>query len=1392
VVSSGPDVGRCRGLASIAQVLTIGRDPGCWFRVSDPRLSRVSAELVVDEAGRLTVTPADDSVTVDGMEVAGPVGFGFGQVLGLGASTLRLQHPVSVATPGPEGLSGRVLFHRAPHRPAQVPPVVLPPLGEVPERPEPPAFAYLAALAPLVLGIGLAIVYSPRFLLFALLSPVVGAAGHLDQRRRSRRRFDKSVARFDERVTQRRLDVEAAVAIERRHRFEAAPDLAELQRRATGRTTELWARDRLAGDVLHLRIGLGDDVPVLRVEAETRGDETLRATLAADLAAAMSMHQVPIVLDLDHHGVCALVGAEVDTTALCASLIMQACCLHSPEDVVVAVAVEPGRRLGEWLKWLPHVGSAAGLLDRPPVATSPARADELLTQLVEVAEARHRGDGEAASGWPRFLVVVDRLLDPDPTLVARLLQLGPEVGMVVVWLTTGADRVPPQASVVIECADLLTPRPSVVTTTQAGAGSVEVEIDRLGADRANVMARSLAPLRDASSSSSSAALPREVTLNHALGVSAVNGDWVSTQWARSRRAGGRCLRAPLGLTASGPIVVDLVDHGPHGLIGGTSGAGKSELITSLVAGLMAHHPPDRLNVLFIDYKGGATTTAFVGAPHTVGCVTNLDPFLAQRALVSLRAELDRRMELLQGRARDLVEMVDRHPDHAPPSLVIVVDEFASLVKEVPDFVAGMVDLAQRGRSLGIHLLLATQRPSGAVNENILANTNLRIGLRMLSTAESTSVLGSADAATIPTMLKGRAFVRLGPGELVPFQTAWSGAPATTATSPGPVIVTPFTGFAGNGSRPPATGDHPDPDPDPDPGPGSGRQRARSAPTQLDGLLAAVSEAADRAGLPPPRSPWLAELPTRLELDDLVPPSELDRGVVVGLVDDPAAQAQYPLEIDFERGGLLVVGATGTGKTTALQTLAVAALTDGVRRCRPPTLFGLDFASRRLSALGALPSCAGMATGDDLEAVTRIVAVLGVELERRRQTLGATSRSRAAPPVFDPVLLLIDDYGALTQAFEGAGAGTTHHRWLERLNQLITDGHQVGIHTAVSATRPAAVRSSVRTALSCRLVLRQSDPGAYHDLGLSPSVAGGADSPPGRCVVEGPRVAQLAVVADPVPAIEDALDGPWPQPPDRLRTAPLPERAPLLDPTGDPWLVRVGVADLTNEPVDVDLATTDLSVIGDPRTGRSTTLATIAHQLVHCGREVWAVGPADSPLQQVPDVRSCHLSAGLADHLMALVARMAGEVIKPVLVVDDLDLLDDPGLDGPFQQVVAGGVRLVAATVSTRTYSTSPVVQALRKARAAIYLCPPGVREVQEATGVPVSIRPGLVLGPGRAVVVANRVPVVAAISDYFTATTPRQGSAEGPRRTRAGRSPVSRSPPGNRSRHRLSRVDHLA
>ena len=233
----------------------------------------------------------------------------------------------------------------------------------------------------------------------------------------------------------------------------------------------------------------------------------------------------------------------------------------------------------------------------------------------------------------------------------------------------------------------------------------------------------------------------------------------------------------MGEAYDGPFGIDIRRDGPHGLIAGTTGSGKSELLQTIVAALAVANRPDAMTFVLIDYKGGSAFKDCVRLPHTVGMVTDLDRHLVERALASLSAELTRREHILAAAgAKDIEDYTSRQERAARraavaplPRLMIVIDEFASMVRDLPDFVTGLVSIAQRGRSLGIHLLLATQRPSGVVSPEIRANTNLRIALRVTDTAESADVIDAPGRGHIAKSTPGRAYVRLGHSSLVPFQ-----------------------------------------------------------------------------------------------------------------------------------------------------------------------------------------------------------------------------------------------------------------------------------------------------------------------------------------------------------------------------------------------------------------------------------------------------------------------------------------------------------------------------------------------------------------------------------------------------------------------------------------------
>ena len=367
----------------------------------------------------------------------------------------------------------------------------------------------------------------------------------------------------------------------------------------------------------------------------------------------------------------------------------------------------------------------------------------------------------------------------------------------------------------------------------------------------------------------------------------------------------------------------------------------------------------------------------------------------------------------------------------------------------------------------------------------------------------------------------------------------------------------------------------------------------------------------------------------------VAPEVVGRIIPLGLVDDPEHQDQYPVSVDLEEGGgLLVFGAGGSGRTTLLRTLATTA----AMRSTPDDLvvFGLDFASRALRSIQPLPHVAAVGTGDDLESVTRILALLANEIERRKGALAELQAEtltayRERGGRLPRVLLLIDGFPALVGAFSGSSStfGASLDQWLELTNRVILDGRQVGVHTVLTADRRAGVNSLLHAAVSNKVILRQSEEGGYADHGVPMTRARGLDLSPGRGLWQGGQLVQVATVSEQpdgaaqaaaISAIAASFDLPAGTQP-ALRTAPLPElveltpeqrRATGLD-------VTIGVADLTDEPVSIDLAFANVLIAGLPRSGRSTAAMVIADALAAGGTEVWALGTSASPLASLSGV-----------------------------------------------------------------------------------------------------------------------------------------------------------------------------
>ncbi|PIE31719.1 MAG: hypothetical protein CSA55_05095 [Ilumatobacter coccineus] len=1340
-VIAGPDSGQSYQLAP--GTLTIGRDPHCEITLTDPSVSRRHATVTFTSNGQITITAPDQSnngIRLNDQPITGTAPIGINNLITLGGTTLavRFHHhrPATIVQRG-----SQIDFHRTPYRPPALDTTDRPALGPIPDKNEKRRFQLIAAFAPLMAGVVMvAITGQLQFLALTAISPIVMIASRIDDRRSGARDYRTEEAEF-----RRRLDDEVAALAdlrdaERIERYRSNPDLADLVSRAEQRSLNLWERSRHSPDVMSLRIGVGHDVCRVTTPLADGGASHLRDDALTAIASVRHLRRVPVTINLVAEPVLGIHGPVALVNGIVSSLIVQTATLHSPDDVVIAAAISPARHL-DWLKWLPHLRSVTSPLSGGHLATTSDAANALIRRLIDVIAFRSRPHVSNAPVWPRIVVILDADLHLDGTDTAQLLDEADTAGISVIWIARSEGAIVRHAHRILEAAveegAVLSGR---LWSVNPDVAERYLELDYLSSATGERVARALAPVRDASTPSLATSIPRQAPLLDVLGVGTPSPEWILDRWQCSD---GNALIFPLGVTADGPLVIDLIKDGPHTLIGGTSGSGKSELVQSMVAALAANYPPTKLNFLFVDYKGGASSHAFRRLPHTVGYVTNLSAALAERALTSLTAELNRRMALLEGRAKDRAELVEIAPDDAPPSLVIVIDEFATLVTHVPDFIAGIVDIAQRGRSLGIHLVLATQRPTGAVNDNILANTNLRIALRMLDRSESTSILDIPDAATIAVPLRGRAMMRSGAERVVEFQSAYSSAPLITATVDVPIALNRFDA--------------------PDDVPGQIATAVVSPDiTHRDAVIDAVVAATDLAGHELPRRPWREVLPEVVTLEsvmndlehaEVLTPVVDDPGrfIVVGLLDDPANQDQRPAVIDLEHdGGLVAFGSGGAGKTTLLRTVAAGltmATTDD-----EVAIVGFDFASRGLAAIAGLPTVVDIAFGDDLEAITRHLAVLTAELERRRRLLAGagadtlTSYRREHDDAPARIVILIDGCGALFSTFFDTaryGSGGSLEEWAERFIRLIVDGRQVGIHTVITADRLSAVPARLSTALGNRLIMRHADESSYIDYGIS----GGIEMPPGRAWFRPSVTVQVATLSGDLSAsaysdaVADLIATDGRPPTATMGSHCLPEQV-VLPPASSSDLVELGVADITGEPVAIDLSCSGLTIVGPPRSGRSNVLAVIANALAPHQR-LFVVGPSSSPLAHLNLDGAWGGVDRLADPLSAWVDRV--EPTGGILLVDDADLLDDPRMTPLWERIIRCDritVVVTAELAALTSFGAHPLIVDARRSRRFLVIQPDDPAEFFRMVGLRVTGRPGVELPPGRGFLLADRNPVV--------------------------------------------------
>ncbi len=1295
--------------------------------------------VAVEDLGSTNGTFIDGGV----LPVRALVPLSAGSLLEAGRTTLSWKQSADLAARQRQSDGrGRVTIDRPPRvrRPWVPEPIDL---AAPPEAPRRIRIPILASLVPVILGVALwRITGNEMMLLFALVGPIVAVASRLEEMGFGTRDYRRGSREFRDRLATAETALDAALVREGEARRAEAPDAAILLGYPSELGSGLWSRRPTDPDVLDVRVGSADQPAMTRVLLAKGGNLDTRREAEDALALHGPVRSVPVIVPLARWGSVGLVGSVDRVDGLGRWIMLQAAILQPPSELRICAALAPARlRAWEWLKWLPHARANGPGESQPTVIGAEATATLLDTILADAA-AGPRADGR------RTLVVIDGSVATDARLVSRLLQASVASGIVVVWLAD-EDRALPNGIASIVRMDPAAARLDLVevatatTITGASADGVPLAV-------AESTARTMAPFRDPTAAGASNGMPRQVSLLQAtaadLSPAAIEAAWAAPD-----------ARAVIGMTAGGPFVLDLARDGPHALVGGTTGSGKSELLQALVTSLALTSPPSRMSFLLVDYKGGAAFRDSVTLPHVAGFVTDLDEHLARRALVSLDAEIRRREGLLASiGAKDIDGALARDPARAPARLLIVVDEFATLAREVPEFIEGIVDVAQRGRTLGVHLVLATQRPAGAVTREIWANTNIRVALRVTDTNDSTDVIGIPDAAAIPRDLPGRAIARVGQADPVQFQAAWAGARVAAADRPA-LAVRRFM-FAGGepSSRQRAAGSK-----------DSASESGGPAPIELELITAAITAAARQADVEAAPSPWLPPLPETLPLADLAVRATDDttkpgERAVVGLVDDPGRQRQLPLTVDLAAdGGMLIYGGGGSGRTTALRTIAMS-IADGASPA-DMQLFGLDFGAGGLRMLEELPHCGGVAAGSDEERVARLLGMLRGELDRRQhlfadarvQDIGEYRRTLAPGASLPRMVLLLDGYSAFAAAYERVQFGEL----VDLLPRLAADGRAVGIHLFIAADRRGSVPGRLAGVVKRRLVLRLADDGEYGQLGIDRRAWAGVRFTPGRGLTEDGLEVQVAVAgADGSAAGQrDAVAGVA----ERTRAAHpgtvapsvgvLPASVSLgtLEGSRRPGTAVLGLLDRGLVPAEVDLDEGGFLVAGPLRSGRSTALATIATSCAAFAPDtrLYLLAPRRSPLTGLSIWTSLADRAEACDSLVEEIARDPGDAAGPrrVIVIDDGEELFESAAAATLATLVRRGrdvgLRVVAAAeLRSASRAYGGWLAELRKDRHGLLL-QPGQEMAGELLGATLprssSSRP---MPPGRGYLVVRGIP----------------------------------------------------
>ena len=860
------------------------------------------------------------------------------------------------------------------------------------------------------------------------------------------------------------------------YHFPAIEDLTKMVKRYDSR---IYEKTPLHFDFLAYRLGLGK-VPTsyeLKYGQEERSGK--KDALEEEGYALFKAHQkidnLPIVASLNR-GPVGYVGPRPIVLEQLQLLVAQLAVFHSYHDLtIIPIIPEEEKESWDWMRWLPHA-TLQDMNVRSFVYNQRTR-DQVLNSLNQILKLRKAQKEEEKANdtkifHPHYVVLItDETLILDHVIMEFFREDPTELGCSIIYVADVLSSLSENIQTVISIKD----RNQGQLLLQEGVlRELDFQLDHFpeGYDK-EAISRGLAPLKHIQQLKSS--IPDSVTFLEMYQAETFNDLKVLSRW--ESHAPYQSLAVPIGLRGKDDLVyLNLHEkaHGPHGLIAGTTGSGKSETIQSYILSLAVNFHPHDVAFLLIDYKGGGMANLFKDLPHLLGTITNLDGAQSMRALASINAEIHRRERLFGQYGVNHINQYQKkfklgEATEPLPHLFLISDEFAELKVNQPDFIKELVSIARVGRSLGVHLILATQKPSGVVDDQIWSNSRFKLALKVADRGDSMEMLRTADAAEITQT--GRAYLQVGNNEVYElFQTAWSGADYQPEKDH--LGIEDHTIYLINelGQYEVLNQDL------------SGLDMAeeiKEVPTELDVIVQEINHLHQEEDIAAVAQPWLPPLKERITLDELdkvVPIEDWQKrtapSVLIGVADIPQAQKQEAVAIDLSKdGNILLYGSPGTGKTTFLQTVAM----DLACKQSPEnlTMYLLDFGTNGLAPLTQLPHVADSLLLDQTEKIQKFIRIINRELDRRKKLLsehgvGTIALYREVTGKQEPTMvILMDSYESMKdEPYE-----TDLFKLFMRISR---EGLSIGVHLIITASRQNNLRAQLYSNFKHQLTLPQND------------------------------------------------------------------------------------------------------------------------------------------------------------------------------------------------------------------------------------------------------------------------------------------------------------------------------